>query len=301
MLQHVYHTQINKVKWDACILASQNPLIYAQSWYLDIVSPNWEALIVDDYKCIFPLTIKNKFGIDYLCNPFFTQQLGMFYMNDDNSFYLSQILTYLKQSYKLVEINLNGKNQLQQGIKSVSVKQNFLLSLNKTYATLFANFKGNCRRNIRIAKKNNFKIQYDEPVKNILQLFKNNQGKIYKHYTSVQYETFLMLFQKAQEKINTEAIGVYNDYNQLIAGAIFFIYLNKITYVFSGINKEGRDSSAMYILFESLIKKYVNKNFILDFEGGNSIGMASFYAGFGSGTEQFYHFKHTAWPLNFIK
>jgi hypothetical protein len=60
------------------IARSFNGIVYAYSWYLDIVSPGWDALVKDDYKSVMPLTWRKKYGIKYLYQPFFTQQLGVF-------------------------------------------------------------------------------------------------------------------------------------------------------------------------------------------------------------------------------
>ena len=58
---------------------------------------------------------------------------------------------------------------------------------------------------------------------------------------------------------------------------LIFIYMDEHS-TFESLNA----TVAMFALFDSLIKKYSNQNLILDFEGGNSIGMASFYEGFGA-------------------
>ncbi|MCK4361546.1 MAG: hypothetical protein KAV70_07350, partial [Bacteroidales bacterium] len=81
MIKHLTYQQINKSKWDECIKKSFNGIIYGYSWYLDIVCKHWEALVENDYERVFPLTTGKKFGINYLYQPFFTQQLGVFSKN----------------------------------------------------------------------------------------------------------------------------------------------------------------------------------------------------------------------------
>ena len=74
-IKFLSHNQINKEKWDAAIDEAINGIIYAKSWYLDIVSPDWTALILGDYEVIMPLTYRKKFGVKYLYKPFFAQYL----------------------------------------------------------------------------------------------------------------------------------------------------------------------------------------------------------------------------------
>ena len=48
MVSYLRHNEIDKGKWDACIRLSENSLVYAYSWYLDIIHPGWEAMVKDD-------------------------------------------------------------------------------------------------------------------------------------------------------------------------------------------------------------------------------------------------------------
>src|SRR5437016_14568872 len=79
MIRYFQHHQIDKKKWDDSIRRSVNGMVYAYSWYLDVVSPNWNALIEGNYEAVFPLTWRKKYGFYYLYQPLFTQQLGVFF------------------------------------------------------------------------------------------------------------------------------------------------------------------------------------------------------------------------------
>ena len=73
------HAQIDKTRWDDCLEASCNGLVYGHAWYLDVVCPGWKAWVWEEggeYQKVFPLTEGRKWGISYLYQPFFTQQLG---------------------------------------------------------------------------------------------------------------------------------------------------------------------------------------------------------------------------------
>ena len=59
-IKYLSHNNIDLKKWDICIQNAYNSLIYAESWYLDIVSPNWEALVYNDYEYVMPLPLKRK-------------------------------------------------------------------------------------------------------------------------------------------------------------------------------------------------------------------------------------------------
>ena len=77
-IQYLQHKKINFRKWDDCIRNSINGNLYDFSWYLDIVSEGWDALILSDYETVMPLTHQKKLGVSYILQPFFSQQLGVF-------------------------------------------------------------------------------------------------------------------------------------------------------------------------------------------------------------------------------
>ncbi len=81
MIRYIKYEDIDKDQWDDCISHSFNGNIYAYSWYLDVVAEQWDALIENDYERVFPLTWKKQFGVKFLYQPFFTQQLGVFSKN----------------------------------------------------------------------------------------------------------------------------------------------------------------------------------------------------------------------------
>src|SRR5210317_1567418 len=70
--------EIDVQKWDDLIAHSTAETIYPYSWYLDTVSENWSALVVDDYRFVMPVVWKKKAGMKYIYQPFYTQQLGVF-------------------------------------------------------------------------------------------------------------------------------------------------------------------------------------------------------------------------------
>ena len=77
-LQLVKHKDIDQKKWDQTVNASAFPSLFANSFYLNAVSPGWDALIGPDYSCVFPVCLKKKLSIEYLPQPLFTGQLGLF-------------------------------------------------------------------------------------------------------------------------------------------------------------------------------------------------------------------------------
>ena len=107
MIRYLKHTEINKLKWDECIRNSSNEIIYAYSWYLDVVCPEWEALVEDDYVCIMPLPLGKKYGFTYAYPPLFTQQLGLFSLLEIAEGKTMEFIAAIPPHYRYIEMSLN--------------------------------------------------------------------------------------------------------------------------------------------------------------------------------------------------
>ena len=103
MIQYIENKNINFKKWDACIASSFNRLIYGFSWYLDVVCDDWDALVLNDYEGVFPLPKRKKWGIDYIYQPFFCQQLGVF---SKKKIEIDLFLNYIPKKFKYLELNV---------------------------------------------------------------------------------------------------------------------------------------------------------------------------------------------------
>ena len=102
----VSRKEINTEKWDKCILNSPSCVLYAQSWYLDIFSPNWKAYIWetnDEYEAVFPLPTKRKYLIQCVVQPLFIQQLGLLKKIDSSLSFPIELLSQLNK-YPIVFI-----------------------------------------------------------------------------------------------------------------------------------------------------------------------------------------------------
>src|SRR5437868_14283744 len=102
-------------------------MIYAYSFYLDTMAGYWDALILNDYEAVMPLTWKKKYGISYLYQPPFVAMSGIFGNNltaDDVKAFIHAI----PQKFRLIEISLNHANTIAD--KKTVRQNNYVLNLN---------------------------------------------------------------------------------------------------------------------------------------------------------------------------
>jgi len=282
LIQYLHHEQIDKQLWDNAISKSSNGLVYAYSWYLDVVCKNWEALVLGNYEAIMPLTSKKKFTINYLYNPFFVQQLGVFSNMKTDAILVQTFINSIPEKFKFIEINLNSANEIELKKGKVSPNQNFELNLLHSYEYLKNRYSGNNKRNLK--KALTFKLQILENIqtKKIIDLFKHDKGATVKNLKKPQYTMLENLIGVAEKHTKVLKFGVANEKNKLIAGAVFIFTNSKITFLFSGNSSEGKQKAAMFFVIDNIIKTFSNQNLILDFEGSNQTGLANFYKSFGS-------------------
>ncbi len=151
MIKYLTYNEIDKTRWDDCISNAFNGIIYAYSWYLDIVCPSWDALVEDDYERVFPLTNGKKSGINYLFQPFFTQQLGVFSKSKLNEKNIENFIENIPHKYKFAEINLNTFNKISDEKYHLIPNLTHELDLIPPYEATYNHYSENTKRNIRLA------------------------------------------------------------------------------------------------------------------------------------------------------
>ena len=298
-ITYLQHKDINKTKWDKCIKKAFNGIVYAFSWYLDIMCEEWEALIEGDYDSVFPLPAGEKYGINYLYQPFFTQQLGVFSTKKLDANKVHQFLKNIPAKYKYVDISLNTFNKISQGESLEFIKKRnitYELDLIVPYEKIFNNYSTNTKRNIKKADNNKLEIVKGLQPVELIKLFRTNLGKTIKKIKPAHYKKLIRIITISIRYNIGEIYAVYTAKNNLCAAAFFITSHNKSIFLFSGINKQGKQNSAMFLLIDEFIKKKSEKNRILDFEGSNIEGIARFYRSFGSKACEYLRIKQNKLP-----
>jgi hypothetical protein len=287
MIRHLKNKEIDRNAWDACILGSANPLAYGQAWFLDIVSPGWEALVKNDYESVFPLTQSRKLGFSYLRQPFFCQQLGIFskesVLENGNEFYSA-----LQNKYSLIDINLNTGSPPPSQDFEIRKNLNLELSLHKTYSELHDTFSENARRNISKSGSQGFWITSSVCIDNLIKLFKKNKGLRVKKIPRHAWQMLKKVVERSRSSNQGELFGLEHPEHGFCAGAFFLFSGNRAIFLFSAISEKGKETGAMFYLIDRFIRQNSKKQLILDFEGSNDPGLARFYRGFGAEETHYY-------------
>ena len=85
--------------------------------------------------------------------------------------------------------------------------------------------------------------------------------------------------------------GVYSAESELIAALCLLESKDRLTYLLPVSDKKGKESYAMFMLINYLIKEHAGKSKMLDFEGSRVEGVARLYKGFGAKYHPYYILK----------
>lgn len=282
-IAYLKHDQIDFNRWDQCIHLAYNGIVYAYSWYLNTVSPDWEALVEDDYAAVMPLPARRKIGIWYLAQPPFCQQLGVFSTRKSDSRKIEAFLSAIPSHFRYTDINLNTFNRLDTATGICTLNRlTYQLDLIHDYDELFLRYPNNTRRNLRAAYRSGVSISEGLSVNQIHDFAKkylpDKDNKANQSY-------FLLLRNLVSNGIlnkSCQCLGAYNAHNQLIALACFFKSHQKSIFLLSVSSPEGKTHRGMFLLIDHYIRENSQHPLTLDFEGSMIPGIARFYAGFGA-------------------
>ncbi|PTX22242.1 acetyltransferase (GNAT) family protein [Pontibacter mucosus] len=305
MVHLLQHNQINKAAWDACVEASSQRQVYALSWYLDVVSPGWHAVVEQEggvYTCIMPLPVRRKYGILYLQQPLFCQQLGIYARQELRPAQAEAFLALVQQHFKYTSgyAFCTGNSASLQSVKQEELQRVYTLylDLNKPYEQLWKGYNRDRKYNLNKARREKLRITHSHDIEPLIGLFRQNIAhKVYGGVDEAAYDTLRQLYTSCVEKGIAELLYTLSEDGSTTAGALFLYYGGYITYIFNAADSSGRKSNGRTLLLDDLIQRNANTPQILDFESPMIESIAGFYQSFGPVPVPFYTLKYNHLPL----
>ncbi|MEJ7587609.1 MAG: hypothetical protein WKI04_08615 [Ferruginibacter sp.] len=293
-IQYFSYQQIDKQKWDACIDQAGNGLIYSYSVYLDMMALHWDALVLNDYEVVMPLTWNKKYGVYYLYQPFLTACLGLF-GNNITADLVSDFLEAIPVKFRYYDIYLNYGNRFHLKKFPFYDRVNYVLPLNDGYEKLFAGFRINLKRNIKKAVQLNCTVRKNIKVDEVIALAKE-QGKNFSTATKDDYGRFKRLYEQLYIQQKATTYGIYMPSGLLVASCVLFFSHKRAYYILVGNHPNGKTIGASHSLINEFIKDNAGQDIRLDFEGSDIRSLAFFYSSFGATTEMYVGLKLNKLP-----
>ena len=277
MIRRLHNSAIDKQKWDALVQSSPCADVYALSAFLDIVCPDWNGLILNDYEAVMPLPVKRKLFFTYLVQPIFSQQYDIY---SQRTLTTQEVDLFRTEILKFKSIRINLSNPLFGTEKQ---RWNHTLDLSKSYPDLVSAYSENTRRNCKKAIEHNLECLQTNDVDSAVQFF----------LESDEQENYRRYGKQIRDLINTceSEIYVARCGDEKYAVAIFLKTNGRLYYLFPASSVLGKKCSAMFFLIDTVIRNYAGSNMILDFEGSQIEGVRRFYEGFGAVGKPYYFFE----------
>jgi ribosomal protein S18 len=321
-IRYLRRQEIDIARWDACMAAAPNGLIYGHSFYLDhMTDGQWDALVLEDYSAIMPLTWRRRAGIRYLYQPAFTQQTGIFSPGSLSPALVGAFLDRLGHHFRFAEIFLNYTNSPSAPLRAHS---NFILPLDASYQQLSGQYKKDLVRNLQSAARAQLNYSKEEDLRTALDGYRRQYEVRTPHVKEEDYRRFEKLCFFLQEKGQVLIRAVTGQRQEVLATALLLrdaapapegspipdaassvkqTFIPRLYLLQSTTMPAGRQVEANHFLLDGLVKEWAGNSLLLDFEGSDLPGIAHFYRNFGSRDQPyfFYRYNNLPWPLRLLK
>ncbi|HAM98298.1 MAG TPA: hypothetical protein DCQ26_06775 [Marinilabiliales bacterium] len=295
-IRHLKYNEIDKLKWDRCISQSFNGIVFAYAWYLDIVSYQWEALVLDDYVAVMPLTFPGSYSLSTLKQPAYANQLGIFTSKLLDYKMVDAFLSLVAEKYRKVEICLNTFNKTQHSSFFVKKEFAYQLDLILPYKSLYLNFDAVTKEKIKYSKINKIQVEKHVNLKDFLLLKKNtdNEPLTFEHLNTLRRIIPFTISHNIGE-----TFGAYDDKNQLVAVAYFIKSHQKAINLLSAVSEEGAKLYADVFIIDKYLKENAERNLTLCFAGPAHKNQAELIQGLGAKPVNYLRIKKKRW-FNFL-
>jgi hypothetical protein len=313
MLRHVRHHEIDRLQWDALISQSANGLIYALAWYLDIVSPGWEALLKEEqgrYVAVLPLPVQRKFGLRYLKQPLFGQQLGLFYVVPPTaadwaavSRLLNKQVSYITR-YAFNVANAELASPATLGMPG-GLARTYHLSLRAPYPALWAGYRPERRRHLRKAQAHGLVVEPSTDINLLIRLFDENTahritGMLGEGY---QYPLLRTLYGAASRAGLGTMWQARTPQGEVVSLMFLLRFKKNIIYLFNCSTAAGKAMGAVSVMLDEFFRQHAGQDLCFDFESPGVPSLERFYGSFGSVAAPYFYVSadHLPWPVRQLK
>ena len=281
-LRYIPHNEIDKMKWDACIKASFNGLIWGFSWYLDIVCSNWDAIVDGDYQKVMPLPYITKYKQLHVVVPPYVKQLGVFSIDKISTSIVDSFIQVIPDKFKQVSLPLNDMNKSNStNFKKTQIK-NYQLDLIQSYNALFEGYSKETKQKIEHANTHNLFIRRNISTVEFVNFYKTAANRSGVKITRANEAVLVPLINTLTKFNLAEAHGIFTQTGELCGVAFFLIYLNRLSIMKIAVDKVGASFNADYMVVNEFIRSNAGKNVTLDFPQNAKDYWLDFIQGFGT-------------------
>ena len=283
MVKHIQHQDVDFKKWDACIMADLNADVYLLSSWLNIVFPNWSALVANDYAAVLPIFGNKKLAWTFFDLPNFVQKISVYgdsRFEVEMSFELNALNATFDYLCYTIDERLITDTSLQ-----IKPRRHQLLELREgvRFPTKVWG------RNIRKAEASDFTNITSVPITIFIAALKKELIEKGKPYKNKDYHLLEVLAQKSIQEGYGFIDGIRDETGTFTCGQFYIYTKGKMYLVACFSNEVARQHSLLhYVLFKIIEKAYISDSMLrVHFGGSNLPVIADFNKNFGAQDEEF--------------
>jgi hypothetical protein len=298
-IRYLQHHEIDYQKWDKCIKKAVNGSIYAYSWFLNIVTEDWDALVDEKYETVMPLTFKKILGAKVLMQPVFASNLGVFSIQVLNNEIVDHFIQAIPRNFWLFNINLNKYNKITEKLFRVRHDCVYEIDLIPSYKRISEQYNSTIKDNLKQSGNNQITIVAGMNSNDLVSLYLSSKSLIQRFIFRKHINKIKMLVSNSIKFRVGQVYGAYTRENNLCAATFFIWSHNRVFLLFFGFNKIGLKEYAHVALIDEFIKLHAEQNLTLRFEYTSRNKYSGLYKGFGARRYEFMRVQKKGFPLFF--
>lgn len=308
---------IDDEKWNTFVERSPQGYIYHYTWYLDIVCPNWKAIVIknnQEWLAVMPLNIQRKWGLSYIFQPLLTQFLGILFKPQDSKMeknlsdkkdWITEIINYIPKQVKLFNYNFSPHFDYPLPFYwykyQLFTRYNYELDLSEGKNRLLENLHTKTRYQIKkTQKENNVVVE----VSSDIDAFISEHKKSGRSFLNTNIFSLITDLYKKAYTLNKATLLIAKSEDKILTGTIFMKYKENWINLYGSLkNSQESEKRATEILLWKAIQMAVENGATrFDFEGSMIEGVERFYRKFGGKPVPYLNIQKNTIPLlNWIK
>ncbi len=276
--------------YDACVNTSPNGLIYAFSWYLDIVCPDWEILSTDDHTTVMPLPVSKSLGRKIIRQPGYAWQLGIFSTRIPSPEVVQHFLRSIPPSYRLRSLCLNKFNVVpSRGVRSLNSAE---LDLIRPFAMIRSGYGPSMQQSLELSREHSLSFMDHISVQDML-MFAYRLDRFNRRRLKPSDISMLRLIATNAIRFRAGQIcAAYDSHNNLCATVTFLVHKGRAEILHAAASGDGLSSGAIEYIIDRFIELHAEQNLILCIDNPLETRLMDILKSCGSGISVFPCVRH---------
>lgn len=303
-IEWLHQQDIDRQVWNDFIRASPMGALYGLGEYLDIIHPQWQALVVsekDSWLAVMPWFPKSRLGIRQMVQPLLCQYQGIFWGTSPLDPYkqfewkrkiVEQFAVYADEHCRQFHCNFSPLFDYPlpfhwQGFQLIP-RFTYYLNLKAPLPP----YSDRHQRSLKRCDSEGFAMKINQENSPFLEQLAGSFDKKGVRFKTPQFQAIERIMATFIPQKEVRLLECYNARGEWLSGMLLYAFNQTYTYYLGASSEAGRKSNAMTWLMHQAIQMAKNEGAqIFDFEGSMIQNVETFFRGFGATPRIFFEIK----------